>query len=496
MNLKSTSNSKVLTNSVVYSISGLLMKCFSFFLLPLYTSYLTTKDYGITNLANSFTSSMVFIVAFSLYSAVLRFYVDYKDDKEKLKRFYGTIVTFVGLSGIAFFILLTLFRGLLSKYVFSGVEFYPVILVCLISLIFNCQYNIYDKILKGQQNAIKSSVVSIVVFLLTVAFNIVFVVFFKLGALGVLLASMIAYIACTAYFLIDMKRIDSIEFCIDFEILKESLKYSVPIIPHNLSTSIAVLISSVLIGNKVSVSSLGVYSVAAQFGNIADTIQAYVNNAYGPWLFEKLSSAESGYKREIRKISKLICMVIGFFMIGISFFSHDYIVLFVNKAYVKAWEYIPLIVFVYIIKMAYYFYVSVLFYYKKASRFLFVATLSGSLCNILLSSFFIPAHGVYGSIAADMIAMFIRVAIIIFISKKFDDIGLRIKDFALIILYVTAFMFLGNALSYSFYSDSFSLLNLGYKCLIMLLYLAVLFFRYRSDCEKFIKVAISKIKNR
>ena len=65
-----TSGKKVVLNSIIYSASGLLIKCFSFFLLPLYTAYLTTEDYGITSIAGSFIRTTEFIVAFSLFSAV------------------------------------------------------------------------------------------------------------------------------------------------------------------------------------------------------------------------------------------------------------------------------------------------------------------------------------------------------------------------------------------------------------------------------------------
>ena len=86
---------RVLENSFLYTFSSLLTKAIGFLLLPIYTLFLTPEDYGITNLVNSFTSVATYIVAFSLYVAVIRFYVDYKDEQDKLKRFYGTIVTFV-----------------------------------------------------------------------------------------------------------------------------------------------------------------------------------------------------------------------------------------------------------------------------------------------------------------------------------------------------------------------------------------------------------------
>ena len=119
-NKTSNSGIRVLLNSVIYSCSGLLMKCFSFFLLPLYTRYLTTEDYGITSVTTSFIATFCFVVSFSLFSAIMRFYVELRDDEKKLKRFYGTIVTFVFLSSILFSVILSLLRKPVSKYLFSG----------------------------------------------------------------------------------------------------------------------------------------------------------------------------------------------------------------------------------------------------------------------------------------------------------------------------------------------------------------------------------------
>lgn len=487
-----SSGKKVFLNSIIYSASGLLLKCFSFFLLPLYTIYLSTEDYGINSVATSFISTMSFIVAFSLFSAVMRFYVDLKEDPEKLKRFYGSISIFVLLSGVVFVILLSAFRGLLSKYVFSGIDYYPIILVCLISLIFSCQHTIFDNILRSQQRALKSSIFSIAYFFISVILNIIFVVCLRMGALGTLLASLIGYIAYTVYFWIEMSVNKTIRFCLDFSLLKDALKYSVPIMPHNLSTQIALLISKVLIGGSSSLGVLGVYSVAAQFGNIADTVQCYVDSAYGPWLYEKLKFKDQAYKQTIRKTVGLLTAVIGLFFVGIALFAQDYILLFVEKSYSNAWKYVPWIVLVFAIKTIYYFYVEVLFFYKKASRKLFVATLSSSLINIALSAFLIPLAGVYGSIAADAVSMLIRVGIVVIFSKQFDDVGLRVRDFIMNFVTIAIFIFAGLLLSYVKYGNEFSILNFTYKIGIVLLYLGVIYVRYRKEVSVFLK----KIKNK
>lgn len=492
MNISSTSGKKVLINSVIYSCSGLLLKCFSFFLLPLYTVYLTTEDYGINSLATSFITTMSFVVAFSLFSAVMRFYVDLKENPHKLKRFYGTITVFVFLSNCVFAVVLTVFRKLVSKYIFSGIDFYPIIFVTIISLVFYCEYSIFDNILRSQQRALKSSICSILFFLLSVSLNIYFVVICKYGALGTLLATLIGYVVYTMYFVIEMSLNHTIEFCLDIKLLKEALKYSVPIMPHNLSTQIAVFVSKLFIGGTASLGGLGIYTVATQFGSIADTVQCYVDNAYGPWLYEKLHKKEANYKKSIREIVRLLISVIGLFFLGISLFAQDYIVLFINKSYVEAWKFVPLIVSVYAIKTMYYFFVEILFYYKEASKKLFWATLTSSLLNIGLSYFFIPALGVYGSILADALAMIVRVIIVVVLSRSYEEIGLKVKDFISNFILVECFIFGGLFMAYIKYQTTFSLVNLLYKIMVIILYIIVIGIVNRKQ----MKVVVNYIKNK
>ena len=278
-----------------------------------------------------------------------------------------------------------------------------------------------------------------------------------------------------------------IKFCLDFSLLKDALKYSIPIMPHNLSTHIALFFSQIIIGDVASLGALGVYSIAAQFGNIADTIQGYVDSAYGPWLYEKLNNKDSDYKKSIRQAVNLLISVIGLFFIGIALFAQDYIFLFIEKSYLDAWKYVPLIVLVFAIKTIYYFYVEVLFFFKKASKKLFIATLSSSLVNIFISAILIPIYGIYGSIAADAIGMFVRVVIVVAISKQFEDIGLKIKDFILNFFIVTFFILLGILPSFINNSNQFSVINFLYKIFVVILYLAMLFFKNKKQIFNFIK---------
>jgi O-antigen/teichoic acid export membrane protein len=490
--VKTVSTKKVVTNSIIYIASGLLLKCFSFFLLPLYTAYLTPEDYGINSLATSFIDTAGFIAAFSLFSAVMRFYVDLKDDSIRLKRFYGSISIFAFLSSICFGVILTVFQTYVSKVVFAGIPYYPIIFVCLLALVFHCQQSIFDTILRSQQQARKSSILSISFFFVNCFFTILFICYFKLGALGVIAAAGISYFAYTIFFVVYMLRTKQITFCMDFVLLKDALRYSLPIMPHNLSTHIAMFISKILIGDVVSLGSLGLYSVANKFGHLADTIQVYVNRAYGPWFYEGMHSGSADFKIKLRKTVQLLVSCIGLCFLVLALFSHDCIVLFVNKNYIEAWRYVPFIILVFTIKTMYYFYVTILFYYKAASKYLFTATLTGSILNVLFSFYMIPLWGVMGSILAMGFSMIIRISIVVAISKRFAEVGLNAGDFIKNFLTVAAFIFTGLSLSYMKYGDCFNVLNFIFKVFVVSVYCCYVFFRYKEQLISCVRILRKK----
>jgi len=492
MGTKNTGGKKLILNSIIYSLNGVLIKCFSFFLLPIYTAYLTTADYGVMNLSSSFLNTLGFIVTFSLFSAIMRFYVDLKDDAEKLKRFYGTLILFVFASSVVWTLLFILLRNPLSKYVFSGIDFFPVVFVSVLTIMFYCQHQVYDNILKSQQKAFKSSVLSLCYFLVTISLNILFVVKYRMGAFGVVTATFISSELYTLFFIIDVTRQKSVKWCIDLPLLKKALKYSIPIIPHNLSSRIAVLVSQVLIGGTSTLSSLGIYSIAAQFGSISDVVQSYVNQAYGPWLYEKLHEKKDNYKSEIRELVKMLSMVIAFFMLGITLFAEEYVLLFLHESYVGACKYIPFTVLVYVIKIPYYFFINVLFYYKKASRMIFVSTLSSSFINLLLSSILIPKYSVAGSLFADCISMIITVSIVICISTRFESTGVQLRDLIKAIVIYAVFAVIGMLPSILTFNGTFRVYIFIYKVIVILIYLAVLVIMYHKQIKKLFNKVVKK----
>ncbi len=475
---------KVLENSFLYIFSSLLVKAIGFLLLPIYTKFLLPKDYGITNLVSGFTSVATFIIAFSLYSAIIRFYTDYKEDGEKLKRFYGSIITFIMISGGLFIGAGFIFDNLLIALFFKGITFYPVVLLALVTLIFLALHTVHQNILQSMQKGKKLAMINLILFALQVGIVLFFIGILKLGATGVLLTTLIINVGYFVYMMIDLKRSKLIVLGIDFKILKEALTYSIPIMPHNLSTQIANFTTQIFINNSTSLASVGLYGIASQFSAIIDVVQVSVNQAFTPWFYDMMNTKEDVDKKSIVSLSNILLIVYSLLYMGIGLFSQEVILIMTSEKYILSWTVIPVLVVGFSVKSIYYFHVNILFYYKSAAKKIFIATLTGSFADILLAFVLVPKFGMYGAALSFIIAKVIVVSIVVTICKKYNDIGYKVIGMLKIIVPSLIFMGTGLIFSYTRYLTVFSWKNLCYKMLILLTYLAFIYITNKSAIRK------------
>lgn len=418
-----SSNKKVIKNSFIYTVSNILLKACGFFLIPIYTRFLSTEEYGIIGVVQGFSSVAIYLVMFSLFSAVLRFYADIKDNREKVKKYIGTIFTFCIFTNVIFLLVCFCGQKIVSHVFFSGIDFFPIVVLSLVYTSVLSLYTLYQDILKSMQLARKSAITSFLYFAVQFVLCIVFVIAFRGGATGTIFAFLLTQVIFCGIAFWDLKKMDVFQFCIDREMLKESLKYSIPIIPHNLSTYIAQYISKLFISGSHSLATVGIFNLALQFGLVADTVQGSVNAAFQPWFFEQLNNEQSVSKKNIVDLTKILTWAYCFVFILIGFFSKEAIEIISSKEYHEAWKVVPLIVLTYAIKIPYYFYVSVLFFYKKATSKVFLITVSTSILNIIFSAWLIPEYGMLGSVFADIISMSFRVALVVIFSKKVSTVS-------------------------------------------------------------------------
>jgi O-antigen/teichoic acid export membrane protein len=262
--------------------------------------------------------------------------------------------------------------------------------------------------------------------------------------------------------------------------------------PHDLSTQIASFASKVVLKNNESVSEVGIYSLANQFTSIIDLIQSTVNSAFQPWFFENMTHNNSERTREIIDFSYVLLVLYSIMYLLLGLFSQEAVMIMAEGSYVKAWTVIPILIVGFSIKSIYYFHVNIMLFNKKASKVLFIATISGSIIDIILAFLLVPYLGMYGSALAFGIAKIIVVVLVVILSRRFDSLRYNIIKMLSIIIPSLLFMAAGLFFSYTKYIYEFNWLNLSYKFVILFLYLL---FVYLTNFKR-INAAIIKIRQR
>lgn len=465
---------KLIKNSALYTLGNILLKAFSFLLIPLYTSYLTTEDYGITNLVSSFTALLSCIITLSLQNAVIRFYSDVKENNDKVSRIYGTVVTFVFIFGTVLSLLLIATHSIWTNIFFKNIPFIPIVLLSIIISIVSGLYTIYQDILKGMQDAKRSVVLSFVFFFLLLFFNILAVVVLDLGALGMVWSTMIVNAVMSFYMIIDLKKRSLFAFCLDRKLLKELLNYSLPLVPHSLSYNITFSATRVLINSKLSLSVLGLFSLASQFGYMSDIILNSFQSAFQPWMYDMMGYNNDASRDRIRKATYSLMWIMGLIYILVGSFSQEAIYIMADKEYWAAWKFVPVLVVSVALKAPLYFYTNFLYYDKSKTRYVFIATLVACVLNISLTWLLIPYYGVYGSIIADIISMIIRVIIVVYIARKISEGIYSFVKLGLLSIVPVLFLTAAMLPSYLYFGEKLSITMILYKMFIILLYIILI----------------------
>jgi len=462
-------NSRFFINSGIYVVVSILQKAISFFLLPLYTAFLTPADYGTLNVVLSLSSLLSVFFILSLNSAGARFYYKHLDDEQYIKKLWGALSLFVLLNSIVLGFVFILFHKLLINPFISDIDFYPLMFLGILNTIVTPLYSFYQTYLQTKQSGFRFGLNLMLNFLLNVSLIIIFVVVYKKGVLGILLANVITSSVFLVYVLLAF--IPKIKLSLDSNILKPAFKYSLPLVPHSLSSWVMVMIDRVFLNNITGKTETGLYSVGYQFGNIISVINTAINQAYAPWFFEKEKKDELN---QVVKVAELLTVIYCFLALGISLYSKDILIFMVSPGFRSAWHFIPFISFAYVFSGLYYFFVNVLF--LKQTKWVPIITFSSAIAGLVLNIILINSIGSIGASISCFITLLLSSLISLLFSLKAHSMR-----FKYIRMYLYVFLFFILSLSIFIPHSLNQILFLIIKTLFFLILFGIFFLLYKKE---------------
>lgn len=331
--------SKLAKNAAIYSVFTLLQRGLGFFLLPVYTTVLATEELGIISTATAIISFLVLLFGLSLRGSTAFYYYEYKDEQPTfMKKLFGTsvvFVLFVTLLGIA---IMLLAKPWLLDPLFENIDFYPYVILSLISIFFQPLYFFYQSLLKAKQQAKKAAILDFAFFGIMIGLTLILILGYGFGAEGALLANAIASFIVFLMSLVGLRR--EIVVCFIPKLLKKALKYSLPLLPHNLSGWAMNMVDRIMLNAINSLSVVALFDVGSQIGKVVNMISLGVNSAYAPWFFDQVKN-EGNSKRNIVIVTQKIVLLYVVIAVAVSWLAPELLKVISKPEYHESWTVVP-----------------------------------------------------------------------------------------------------------------------------------------------------------
>lgn len=382
----------LLKNSSILGLGEVLSKLLVFLLLPLYSSVLTTGEYGIATLTADFSNLLFPVVTLGFSQAVFRFSYGRKKDRPAvftagLGMLFAGMIFFAAVSPLLKMIpRLSDYILLLGMYVFM----FALNTIC-------------GSFLRGM-NAVKPyAIKGIICTAANLLFNILFLLVFKLGVTGYLLANICGDFVAVLYMVLGGDLLDYIEPKeVSKSIFMDMLRFSVPLIPTTICWWIVNMSDRFMITYIVNESANGVYAAAYKIPNIMITVTGIFINV---WQMSLVNEENKGIKwggffTRIYDGFKSVMFVAGTMIILLCRLAAR--ILLRNEFY-EAWRYMPYLTVACIFEGITSF-VGVIYIVKKKSVNSLICAVSGAAVNVVLNLMLIHYIGAMGAAIATMLS--------------------------------------------------------------------------------------------
>ena len=407
---------KLIKNTIIFSISQFASKLLNFLLVPFYTSYLSTADYGTADYINTIIMLLIAILPLSIHAAVLRFILK---NTKNLKSYFslGIVITFCSL--IVF---------LFGLPIYWNVTFIREnIFIFILTYFAYINEQLIDSFLQAIDKIFLLGVTGIIKTVIILLLNIWLIVTLKLGVKGYLYSYTfgILFVLLLKILLIKIWKYFSFK-SINKETLKEMLSYSIPMIPNSVSWWLTNSLNKIILTNYCSVAQLGLYTVASKIPFILTTLQNMVSSALNLSVFEEYSKSSPEENRSY--YTTVFSLFIFIFVLATSFlimFVKVFAVFMFKSDFFIAWKYVPVLLIGSLLGIISGF-LGTFYFASLKTKGVFYTTLVGAIVSIILNFILIPIFAINGTVISTAIASFIILILrLIFVMKnKFLNVNI------------------------------------------------------------------------
>lgn len=455
----------------IYLLGNVLSKSLSFFLLPLYTSYLSPNDYGTYDLSIAYNTFLISILFLDIWEGTMRFMFDFSD-KDKNKPITIGMLMF-SISTVIYAVVLLI----LGKIV--GLQF--LVLLFIMGVVNNFQ-QVVGYIARGFGKNNAFVLCGLIGSLITLLSNVVFLTIFHMDYSALYISSILGLGVNAIGLSVVIKLRDRVKkVFFDSTLFHEMLRYSLPLCINSGAWWFLNGFNRVMISNSLSNADNGMYAVATRFSSMLMLVTTGFQMAWQELSYSKANNSNEEkvklYSLAINEYSKFLYLgLIALLPIIKIIFPY-----FIDSSYTDAIVIIPIALYGTFFSSLTSFLASIINILKK-NQFIFTTTILSAITNVVILMLLIDYLGIQAatiSLCAGYAVSFVaRIKLV----QKYVKLKINVKQFA---MYTVLFM-----ITTLIYNYGTLLLNLFTLFGVII----VLFLSYKREITKVTFTIKNKIK--
>ncbi|MEG0839798.1 MAG: oligosaccharide flippase family protein [Hydrogenoanaerobacterium sp.] len=445
---------KLISNTMIFAIGTFSSKVLVFLLMPLYTRVLDNTAYGVVDLIMQTGNLLIPIVSVGIINSVVRFGLD-----ESVRK---SDVFSTGLLTILFgFFLLVLCRPLLALV--PNIKDHTLLIYLFVLMA--CLRSLCSQFTRARGLVRLFAFDGVLSTITTIAFTVLYLVVFKWGIDGYVMAIFCADFLSVIFLFISAKLYRFIKIRnLNSSVRLAMFKYCIPLIPTSLFWWIMNVSDRYIVSDMLGVHTNGLLAASYKVPTMINLISSIFMDAWQISAVGEKNVLER--ERFFTKVFRTYQSLLFTAASGLILFSKFITKILVSDAFYGSWKFIPFLVMATTYSCLVTFMGSV-YMTEKKSVFAFVTTAVGALLNVGLNIWLIPIFGVNGATFATFLGFFLVFALRAMDTRRFIKIRFNVFKliFNTIILGVQSFIMIFEIKYWLFYEIAFTILmivsNLG-----------------------------------
>lgn len=377
-------------NTLIFAIGDLSVKAIQFFLMPVFTFYLTASEFGKAEAVISLIEVSFPILSLGLTDAVFRFSM--RDDEIKQPTVLSSSMLVMSIVALMFML-----GSIVGVFVYN----YKYVLTFSALYIVNSLSKVWGQYVRGKGKIATYAASGIARALALALFTYVFVVLLKLNAIGYLLSLIVSELASLFILLIFGKIINDLKIrYIDKKILKQMIIYALPLIPNGIFWWFLQVINRYIVINFISIAEAGLYVSVLKIAAIINILAVIFQQAWTISLIQTNNDEDkSDFNSKIFRFYATVVEIGGSALLILLEILSKFLL---KGEFYSVWRFSSIAIFAAVISSFVAFY-SGFFSATMKSKEILYSTMIGAVLNVVFCLLLVKYIGMQGAIYASII---------------------------------------------------------------------------------------------